>query len=333
MVVKIPKKRGPKKKKNLFENGEITENTQNKEEETKVTPLQILETEPSKQHKKRGRKPKGGKIVENNTLINSNIKTKPNIILHLKCCLNDIFQKNNQNTENIKSYNFFNNNNLFSFENLNKNEEMLNDSKFYIINKKENKEQEETKTDDLHKEVSKKLKILEYNLHVNNISDKKSACFWCTYDFDNQVVYIPKFYLDDMYYVYGCFCSPECGCAYLMQENVDRAIKFERLCMLNHIYSKVYSYKKNIKPAPNPYYTLDKYYGNLNIQEYRSLLQNERLFLVVDKPLTRVMFELLEDNDEFIINKKIIPNNNYKIKKVTKKNNKNDILTENFGIS
>ena len=45
---------------------------------------------------------------------------------------------------------------------------------------------------------------------------------------------------------------------------------------------------------------LNKYYGNLSIQEYRSLLKNERLFLIVDKPLTRILPELHEDNDEFI---------------------------------
>ena len=61
---------------------------------------------------------------------------------------------------------------------------------------------------------------------------------------------------------------------------------------------------------------LNKYYGNLNIQEYRSLLRNERLFFIVDKPLTRILPELHEDNDEFVINNKIIPSNsNYQIKK------------------
>ena len=67
-------------------------------------------------------------------------------------------------------------------------------------------------------------------------------------------------------------------------------------------YLKTNDYKKNIKPAPNPYYMLEKYYGNLSIQEYRSLLRNERLFLIVDKPLTRILPELHEDNDDFILN-------------------------------
>ena len=54
------------------------------------------------------------------------------------------------------------------------------------------------------------------------------------------------------------------------------------------------------------FYTLDKFYGNLSIQEYRKLLKNDRLLLVVDKPLTRSLPELHEDNDEFTINNKAL---------------------------
>ena len=119
-----------------------------------------------------------------------------------------------------------------------------------------------------------------------------------------------------------------------MEENIDSSSKFERYHLINHIYSKIYDYKKNIKPAPNPFYMLDKYYGNLTIQEYRSLLKNERLFLIVDKPLTRILPELHEDNDDFIINNKIIPSNTYQIKKkLQNKQTKNNILTERFGLS
>ena len=68
--------------------------------------------------------------------------------------------------------------------------------------------------------------------------------------------------------------------------------------MLNNLYGKIYNYEKNIKPAPSPYYTLDKYYGNLTIEEYRKLLKNERLMMVVDKPLTKILPELFEENNE-----------------------------------
>ena len=155
------------------------------------------------------------------------------------------------------------------------------------------------------KTISKKLKELTFNLKHNNINNK-SGCFWCTCPFDNEPIYIPKYELNSTLYCYGCFCSPECACSYLMNENIDSSSKFERYYLLNNIYGKIYNYNKNIKPAPSPYYLLNKFYGNLDIQEYRKLLENERLLLVVDKPLSQVLPEIYEENEDFLISAKIV---------------------------
>ena len=294
--------------------------------------------------KKRGRKPKGGKIIQQMVPIINNKESKPNVILHLKCSLKDLLNPSVMGM-NIEGFHFKNNNNEPSFEILDnnysnniQNKTQINQNNFFDNNDSEavldyDEDYKHNKENDI-REVWKKLKMLEHNLHINNISDKKSACFWCTYEFDNPPIFIPKHFIKESYHVYGCFCSPECATAYLMEENIDSSSKFERYHLINHIYSKIYDYKKNIKPAPNPYYMLEKYYGNLNIQEYRSLLKNERLFLVVDKPLTRILPELHEDNDDFIINNKIIPSNTYQIKKKLQKKNltKNNILNEKFGL-
>jgi hypothetical protein len=315
--------------------------------------------EPKQGGKKRGRKPKGGKIIPQIVPINNIKESKPNVILHLKCSLKDL-QTNSLFNSNIQSFNFSTNKNENSYEiigstdinstddtvyNQNNTSDIININLNHSITNTFGKstEDEIEYEDDDHscknkendiKEVWKKLKILEHKLHINNISDKKSACFWCTYEFDNPPVYIPKYYIKESYHVYGCFCSPECATAYLMEENIDSSSKFERYHLINHIYTKIYDYEKNIKPAPNPYYMLEKYYGNLNIQEYRALLKNERLFLVVDKPLTRILPELHEDNDDFIINNKIIPSNTYQIKKKLQKKHltKKNILNEKFGL-
>lgn len=286
--------------------------------------------------KKRGRKPKGGKIIQQIIPIENQKVEKPNIILHLKCSMKDL-QNHNDNTF-IDTFNFSNKHELNydlieqqCITNTNNNEKIVNNT---IINDEYESDDETGK--DGNKEIWKKLKQLEHNLHINNVNNKKCACFWDTCDFDSPPVYIPKHYINGTYHVYGCFCSPECGVAYLMNENIDSSTKFERYHLFNHIYAKIYDYKKNIKPAPNPYYMLEKYYGNLSIQEYRSLLRNERLFLIVDKPLTRILPELHEDNDEFILNNKIIPsNNNYQVKTrlQRKKPVKNTIFNEKFGVS
>ena len=153
------------------------------------------------------------------------------------------------------------------------------------------------------KDINAKLKKLKISLFRNMaFMDKKSACFWCTYDFDNPECYIPRYEMDGTIHGYGSFCRPECAAAHLMKENLDDSTKFERYHLLNQIYSKIYDYKKNIKPAPNPYYILEKYYGNLTIQEYRKLLKSDHLLLVIDKPLTRILPELHEDNEDFLNN-------------------------------
>ena len=82
-----------------------------------------------------------------------------------------------------------------------------------------------------------------------------------------------------------------------MNEVIDTSDKYERFQLLNYIYGSLFDYSQDIKPAPNPYYTLEKYYGNMTIQEYRQLLKNNRLLLVVDKPLTRVLPEIYEESD------------------------------------
>lgn len=349
---------------NINDNNETKDiNEDNDENEDNVVLSSSTQEETKPAGKKRGRKPKGGKIIQQVVPVNNNKETKPNVILHLKCSVKDL-QSNTSLSTNIESFNFSSKNDLnyeiinsnqnnninnnvnqsnnyssnYSCTNLNNNDNYSNNNNINDDNDVDMYDEEyysKNKENDI-RDVWKKLKVLQHNLHINNISNKKSACFWCTYDFDNPPIYIPKHFIKGSYHVYGCFCTPECATAHLMDENIDSSSKFERYHLINNIYSKIYDYKKNIKPAPNPFYLLDKYYGNLSIQEYRSLLRNERLFLVVDKPLTRILPELHEDNDDFIINNKIIPANTLLIKKKLQKKQqltKNNILSEKFGLA
>jgi len=90
-----PKKRGRKSKKTL-------------EEEKR---LGINQKKVEKIPKKRGRKPKGGKVIKKAEIVINQTINKRNIILHLKCrsddIKNDYFISNNEytpNIENIESY-------------------------------------------------------------------------------------------------------------------------------------------------------------------------------------------------------------------------------------
>ena len=112
--------------------------------------------------------------------------------------------------------------------------------------------------------------------------------------------------MNNKYYVYGNFCSPECAAGFLRAEPIDSSVRYERFTLLNNMYGKIYNYAKPIKPAPDPHYMLEKFLGNLSILEYRSLHTNNLFYTLIDKPITRFLPELHEDNDDFIVNNQSI---------------------------
>ena len=267
--------------------------------------------------KKRGRKPRGGKIVSKSTDINkpqSNIET--NIILHLKCNTSELEKKtfsmlNSKYNPKISQPDPFSLNsnqklNTLTFENINENETVSSLNNMNTFQHTNNlhkpksinnqvKEINSSNSVDI-KEIWKKLSNLKYQLHFNCLPDKRSSCFWCTCPFDNPAIYIPSKIRNGVYDVYGCFCSPQCAVAFLRNEQLDHSVLWERYSMINDLYGKIFG--RNIKPAPSPYYTLNKFYGNLSIQEYRKLLNNDKLLMIVDKPMSKVLPELYEDNNE-----------------------------------
>ena len=265
--------------------------------------------------KKRGRKPRGGKIVSKSSDINkpqNNVET--NIILHLKCNTSQLEKKtismlNSKYNPKISQPDPFSLNsnqklNTLTFENISGNETVssLNNinnfqTKLHKPNPSNNEIKELSCNDGVDiKEIWKKLSNLKYKLHFNCLPDKRSSCFWCTCPFDNPAIYIPSKIRNGVYDVYGCFCSPQCAVAFLRNEQLDHSVLWERYSMINDLYGKIFG--RNIKPAPSPYYTLNKFYGNLSIQEYRKLLNNDKLLMIVDKPMSKVLPELYEDNNE-----------------------------------
>ena len=302
--------------------------------------------------KKRGRKPKGGKIIEmKNKTSNNDAYIVENVILHLDCSLDNLdkntddqlehFHINNTKKGLLNFKNYDDTNEEIMVDNKNKNKNNNNN----LINENDNdndndiglKSADYDVTTSSNKQIWKNIKILQKQFHINeNFNTRKSACFFCTCDFSNPPIHIPQNYVNNVYQVYGNFCSPECSVAYLMNEHIDSSQKFERYQLLNFLYGKVYNYTKSIKPAPNPYYLLDKYYGNLTIQEYRKCFDNERLLFVIDKPLTKIMPEIIDEgNDLMSINNMSINSNSslYQIKRKTNATtvSKSDILNSNFG--
>jgi hypothetical protein len=181
----------------------------------------------------------------------------------------------------------------------------VNDSAIQVLNER------------AQKEIMKKINRLKYSFHngetIQTKINDKSACFWDTCEFDGPIYYIPIMIVNGVFQVNGCYCSPECAVAALLKEPLDTSSKFERLHLIHLLYGTPSG--KGFKPAPNPNYLLDKYYGNLTIQEYRALLKGPQMIHIVNKPLTHILPELYEDNNDFLVNSKVIPTNSLKMKK------------------
>jgi hypothetical protein len=240
--------------------------------------------------KKRGRKPKGGKILANPLEKSKESEyVTENVILHLKCNTEDI------NNDNDKIESHENNNMLYQvLDEISVSPNDNTDDDVMSVNIQEDmKESKEVAT----KRISEKIIDLQKTFYFNDIQTTNSACFWCTCDFNHTSIHIPKYKLNDVYHVYGCFCSPECAVAYLFKESIDSSVKYERYQLLNYLYNRIYDNISNIKPAPDPNYMLSKFMGNMNIEEYRELLRQDRLFIVVDKPITRILPEIYEEVD------------------------------------
>jgi hypothetical protein len=203
------------------------------------------------------------------------------------------------------------------------------------------------------KELDRQLKSLRFQLYKNalrgasnsdKIDDNNACCFWDTCDFDGIPYRIPLYELNGTIYGYGCFCRPQCAVAFLFKENLDDSTKFERYALLNQMYGDLTTPKKgNICPAPDPYYTLEKFYGNLSIKQYRELFHTNHMLITVNKPLTRVLPELHEETDDTVLNaygiQKTMGANaatgSYRVKRQSEKQagpSKASILRESFGL-
>ena len=363
----IKKKRGRKKKSEMVDANSAGELFSL--EETNVA--ESAEKIP----KKRGRKPKGGKIIMKQPLLQTDACQVANIILHLRCSIDDI-ERNADNThqmlsnpleyvptappnvlayipgqiEKLSAYNEpaepIQHN---AYQEIAAHDNLCRSCKNQLtietldVNNQSHVGAETVDDEDVDmKTVGTKLKQLKLRLYKNTANDKKSACFWCTYEYDNPPCYIPKSQLGDDISGYGSFCRPECAAAYLMKENIDDSAKFERYQLLNKFYGKVCDYKNNIKPAPDPHFLLDKFYGNMTIQEFRKLLGTDHMLLVVEKPMTRILPELHDDADES--SNKLYGNASgqskqtgvYKVKRQSEKTEgptKTRIMKESFGFA
>ena len=107
--------------------------------------------------------------------------------------------------------------------------------------------------------------------NAKKIPDKTdTACFWCVHQFSWQPCIIPEREEKGVWRVYGNFCAANCAMAYLLQENLDTHVRWERIALLHRLYGKSYQ-SGRIFPSP-PRETLKLFGGNMDIDTYRATI-------------------------------------------------------------
>ena len=298
--------------------------------------------------KKRVSKLQPVKIIETMSQNQVEIKKKANVILHLKCSLKDVeHYLNKQNMHLYCTYNpdvpneikpFEEDNNYKSYDSALVNEtQNTTFIKQHDINTNVSKSSNNTNGQNI--EIKEKIKELKIEIYKGISSERKSDCFWCTYPYDNNTCYILQYSTQGNFVGHGSFCSPECSVAHLFHcMPWDDSTKMESYQLINYYYGESDGYTQNIKPACDPHYFLEKFYGNMNIHEFRALSKSKHMLLCIDKPVTRILPELHEDNDKINLNStpSVQSKGNYKVKKQSEKGAapcRNSILRDNFGVS
>ena len=107
------------------------------------------------------------------------------------------------------------------------------------------------------------------------------ACFWCAHQFEGRPCIIPEREVNMVYNVYGNFCSPGCGISYLLTENLDPHVRWERMALLHRIYDS--NGTGRIFPAPARE-SLKLFGGPMSIETFRAIMAEKKVRVDLHMP-------------------------------------------------
>ena len=124
---------------------------------------------------------------------------------------------------------------------------------------------------DLIKPFDSDNNIFEYSNSVDNTRKVGELCWNCCHPFNNIIYGIPLKYIENIFYIYGDFCSLECCGRYVM----DNFLKTHEIISLIKLYNNKINNceENNIEIAPNKL-LLKIFGGDLTIEEYRGNFTN-----------------------------------------------------------
>lgn len=123
-----------------------------------------------------------------------------------------------------------------------------------------------------NKEANKKIINLKL-FDINNdgkpiIVDKTNiACWWCSYNFDTLPCFLADRYVNEKYYVFGCFCSYSCAMKY--NSNLGDYRVATRQAIMKDLCNTIFGSTEMIIEAPEKE-LLEKFGGPMTIEEFRN---------------------------------------------------------------
>lgn len=132
----------------------------------------------------------------------------------------------------------------------------LSELKKMVVNERENKV------------YNMNVKLIDTETHKSIICEKTNICCWhCTYEFDTMPCFITTKKTNDIYHVFGCFCSFNCALAYNFSLG-DYKMQ-DRFSLTNKLYEAMFGISnEDIQMAPKKE-ILTKYGGPITIENYR----------------------------------------------------------------
>ncbi len=104
------------------------------------------------------------------------------------------------------------------------------------------------------------------------------CCYWCAQGFQNMPCFLPVKEEGGVFFVYGNFCTPQCGLAYLLNEHLDSHVRWERMALLHRMYKSPRLY-----PAP-PRESLTVFGGTYSYEKYREVIAEGKTRVDVHLP-------------------------------------------------
>ena len=146
-------------------------------------------------------------------------------------------------------------------------------------------------------------------------SNTSISCYWCCHKFDSPPFGIPITFQNNVFYVFGCFCSLECAAAHNFHTTTNIDEMWERYNLIN-LLSRRLHLGTQIRPAPDRL-ALKMFGGYMEIDQFRNYTKTKKIININFPPMSRIS-QPIEGINEYELNNdyKYIPLDHDRINKI-----------------